>query len=363
MLRSIVCKDVRLTQRHVRYSPSFSGLRYYSSVRPESSTVRKPHSPPLSSSARKSKLDLRPAPLKLKPSLNGSAALPNAPLKSNPSSKQPETISLLDVKEVAQKDISDAQRHGILVPPPPDANWFKQTLHKAIQLAKFYFRGVKLIFIRRREIAAILDRVKSGGAPLTRAEFRLITTQKDDVNKVIPFIIIALLLEEVIPLIAIYAPFMLPSTCVLPSQRERIETKRNEKALASVTTSAAIYSALKGHIENSQIPLNALKSINGSPTALCSALGLSTLGIDALRIRRIRQRLAFLAEDDQLLLQDNLSLSSQEVKEALSERGLFLNANATLSESRNLLAWWLNSVKSTSDDALATRLFLIVSRQ
>jgi LETM1 and EF-hand domain-containing protein 1 len=41
-----------------------------------------------------------------------------------------------------------------------------------------------------------------------------------------------LVLEEVIPLIVLYAPGMLPSTCLLASQRERIETKRYEKQRA-----------------------------------------------------------------------------------------------------------------------------------
>jgi hypothetical protein len=50
-------------------------------------------------------------------------------------------------------------------------------------------------------------------------------------KRVIPFLFIALLLEEVIPLIAIWAPSTLPSTCILPSQLERIEEKLTEKTL------------------------------------------------------------------------------------------------------------------------------------
>jgi LETM1 and EF-hand domain-containing protein 1, mitochondrial len=41
-----------------------------------------------------------------------------------------------------------------------------------------------------------------------------------------------IVLEEVVPLIALYAPGMLPSTCILTSQRERIEAKRYEKQRA-----------------------------------------------------------------------------------------------------------------------------------
>lgn len=43
---------------------------------------------------------------------------------------------------------------------------------------------------------------------------------------------IVLVIEEIIPLIVLYAPWMLPSTCILPSQRERIEKKRREKQAA-----------------------------------------------------------------------------------------------------------------------------------
>lgn len=51
-------------------------------------------------------------------------------------------------------------------------------------------------------------------------------------------------------------------------------------------------------------------------------LGLSTLGVDALRIHRIRRRLNFLAEDDRLLIQDKPNLSEKELAEALEERGM-----------------------------------------
>lgn len=63
--------------------------------------------------------------------------------------------------------------------------------------------------------------------------------------RVIPFIFIALLLEEVIPLIAIYAPFMLPSTCILPSQRARIEAAKTEKAIVFANNYRPLFAQLK----------------------------------------------------------------------------------------------------------------------
>jgi LETM1 and EF-hand domain-containing protein 1 len=54
-------------------------------------------------------------------------------------------------------------------------------------------------------------------------------------------------------------------------------------------------------------------------------LGLSTIGIDFLRIRRIKHHLDFIIMDDKLLSQNaGKNLSSQEIKEALEERGLYV---------------------------------------
>lgn len=86
----------------------------------------------------------------------------------------------------------------------------------------------------------------------------------------VPFLIIALLLEEVIPLIAIYAPFMLPSTCILPSQRQRIEAKRSEKGIAFAANYRQLFNQLKtranppGHLS-----LGILHTVDDAPYALC----------------------------------------------------------------------------------------------
>lgn len=236
-------------------------------------------------------------------------------------------------------------------------------MHTGIQLAKFYYRGVKLIFTRRKDISLIRARIKNGGSPLTRWEYRLIHKQEDDVKKVVPFLIIALLLEEVIPLIAIYAPFMLPSTCILPSQRQRIEAKRNEKAIAFAANYRQLFNQLKtranppGHLS-----LRILHTVDDAPYALCGLLGLPTLGPDLLRIRRIKQRLEFVILDDKLLMQDGWKLSEKFLDEALQERGIMVRGLASRpKESR--LGHWLQAVKGTSgDDALTRRLLLLVSR-
>jgi hypothetical protein len=44
-----------------------------------------------------------------------------------------------------------------------------------------------------------------------------------------PFLILLVILEEIIPLLVIYAPSILPSTCILPSQMQKIREKTEER--------------------------------------------------------------------------------------------------------------------------------------
>jgi LETM1 and EF-hand domain-containing protein 1 len=134
-----------------------------------------------------------------------------------------------------------------------------------------------LVFTHRKQANAIQARVKAGGEPLSRWESRFIRTNKGDLARyqslsasishfhsyshhsrlrLVPFVAIVLLLEEVIPLIVLYAPGMLPSTCILASQRERIDAKRREKQRAYAETSRDVF-------------LDVLKA---GPTALASSL-------------------------------------------------------------------------------------------
>lgn len=48
-------------------------------------------------------------------------------------------------------------------------------------------------------------------------------------HRLVPFLSIVLVLEEALPLVVIYAPFLLPSTCKLPSQQRRIDSIADQK--------------------------------------------------------------------------------------------------------------------------------------
>jgi LETM1 and EF-hand domain-containing protein 1 len=82
----------------------------------------------------------------------------------------------------------------------------------------------------------------------------------------VPFIAIVLILEEVIPLIVLYAPGMLPSTCVLTSQRERIDAKRREKQRTYSETMREVFLDVR---KAGPVALTSSLLSNISATALC----------------------------------------------------------------------------------------------
>ncbi|KAJ6607767.1 hypothetical protein B0H10DRAFT_1817273, partial [Mycena sp. CBHHK59/15] len=331
--------------------------------------------------ARKPQVQLRPGPIKVHKTTPlspppAAAQSPNAPAPYPSVHTTDSSVSLKSLKETTVRDIAHAEYHGILTPPPPGANWARSTLHKAIQLAKFYYRGVKLVFTRRSILGTIKLRVAQGGAPLARWEFRLMRTQSADQARLIPFVLTALILEEIIPLIVLYVPTMLPSTCILPSQRERIQEKQMDKALASMATYSEVLASLTRAAEAGEVPLASIKNKDISK-AICGLLRLSTTGFDALRIRRINRHLEFIKEDDSFLIKEDLSgkLSPLDLDEALYERGLcvslmslFLCILTLLYQSitRGLdntqkvkqLKWWLRSVTS-QESTVARRIYLV----
>lgn len=67
---------------------------------------------------------------------------------------------------------------------------------------------------------------------------------------------------------------------------------------------------------------------------LFSLLGISTIGIDFLRIRRIKRHLDFITRDDMLLAQNDASkyLSAHDLKEAVEERGMYVSFHMSAQE-------------------------------
>jgi LETM1 and EF-hand domain-containing protein 1 len=111
-------------------------------------------------------------------------------------------------------------------------------------------------------VKEIEQRVQAGGTPMTRWETVFVKTNKKDLvkyvypvpappafdqtSRLIPFILILLILEEALPLFVLYAPFLLPSTCLLVSQRNRIITTRATKQSSLVSSSLDVLPRIAG---------------------------------------------------------------------------------------------------------------------
>lgn len=129
MLRTLTIARPR-TSIHLK--ASLAPTRRYSTPTSSPSTQKNQLPNTLPTSNKKSKIDLRPGPIKPKPTLS-SPHLPIKPLRPVPSVAN-STLKLGSAKEEVARDISNAEQHGILTAPPADANWFKRILHQAIQL-------------------------------------------------------------------------------------------------------------------------------------------------------------------------------------------------------------------------------------
>ncbi|KAI0051260.1 hypothetical protein FA95DRAFT_1485894 [Auriscalpium vulgare] len=321
---------------------------------PKTATPDPPPSVPGTSAPRKPKVELRPAPVK-PPGTSSAAGKTTKPLLADVSAPPDAAEVKADNKEsildAVKQDWRHASTHGVFAPPPPNAGRIGRLWHQAKEYFKFYLAGIKLINKHRVHAQELRARVKAGGAPLDRWETRFLATHQSDLVKLVPFVIIILLLEEVIPLIVLYAPFMLPSTCVLPSQRARIETKRREKQRAFALESRELFRPLA---QGAPLP-------SGTPlTALCGMLSLSTFGPPPVRLRRLRSHLDKVAHDDALLIKEGMGdrLTQPELLEALEERGI-ISDDLTSKTQKARLRWWLTGMQAAEGDAIARRVQLV----
>jgi len=200
-----------------------------------------------------------------------------------------------------------------------------------------------MIAANRREVKKIQQR----GTAMTRWETRFVKTNERDIVKLVPFVLILVILEEALPLFVLYAPFLLPSTCLLASQRARIANQRAVKHHTTVGTS-----------------LSSLPSEQVDYKLMCKVLSLSSFGPNALRKRRMETHLGMIEEDDKLLLKEAegnkpsaivRNLSEDELVDVLAERG-FCTTSVTPTYAKDCLEWYFRQqLPSESLDSKLTR--------
>ena len=98
--------------------------------------------PPVGPRRKKQKVELRPAPLRPKsvsptlptPKTSTNATATQAPTEAGPSSSSASAHGEEGIIEVAKHDVEDAAQHGILKPPPENANKIMKLFHQAKEL-------------------------------------------------------------------------------------------------------------------------------------------------------------------------------------------------------------------------------------
>ncbi|EIM21976.1 hypothetical protein WALSEDRAFT_63725 [Wallemia mellicola CBS 633.66] len=231
----------------------------------------------------------------------------------------------------------------VLPPANPDASFPRRWWHKGKTLVVFYWRGIKQIWFNRDVVKQI--QLKDG--PLSHREFQLLTTHKKDIKKLVPFAVLFVLLEEIIPLIAYLAPQVLPSTVVLPSQkvsiRKAIENRRSN----------ALEFYRHSYNQASRRQLLSSLSENDAPIEpqdvriLLRIFDLSTFGTASMRHNRLRNYLSHISEDDACILRQEVEklkatsfLSEGELSDACSARG-FLTLEIDNEKLTKILDEWL----------------------
>jgi len=324
---------------------------------------------------RKPKIDLKPAPVKLtklpqsNTVLSASTPTPSDKSSATASKAKDELSTTLTAAQVAlrkaedakARDIAEAIKHGILAPPPEGAGTVRRAVHQIWELMKFYFRGIRMVMRNSQRTKEMQKRVAEGGHPLSRWEMRFIQAYRQDMKRLIPFLLIVLIIEEIVPLIALYAPGMLPSTCILPSQRQRIQEKRRERLTAVVDVNQVLLAKIERLAGNSGTVT--LGQLDPYATSILSTIldASSIISLNAMRRRKITKKLTEISEDDTHLIREDFGkrLTAEEVTEALEERGIVTMNVKPLEQSR-LLRWWLKGVADVDEtNAISRRVALV----
>lgn len=166
------------------------------------------------------------------------------------------------------------------------------------------------------------------------------------------FLLILVTVEELLPLMVIYTPFLLPSTCILPSQRLKIRKRFEVQREARIKELRAMIAA-QPQLEPPYDEQLAGKTLSLLPPEgvkkLVNVYNLSSWGGTALMRSRLVQHMKRLREDDVRLATSSLLNEPKEesielLADACTERGVRA-VNVNLDEMVENLRRWLASTQ------------------
>jgi len=156
----------------------------------------------------------------------------------------------------------------------------------------------------------------------------------------VPFVLTLVILEEALPFIVLYAPGMLPSTTILPSQADRIYDRKEEKKAEALVQAKIFLESTNKSTPSDTSKLGITKLDDDLAWMICRhvpalefrdsrthmmdrAYGLSDRGPRSFVNGRLYKHIAYISSDDRLLIHEGYGerLSFHELRAALSERG------------------------------------------
>ncbi|CAO3694135.1 unnamed protein product [Rhizopus microsporus] len=240
-------------------------------------------------------------------------------------------------------------------------------IQQSKELVKFYKDGIKLLWSNHKEAKALQLKVQNEGYELSRSEFQLIHRAQKDIIKLIPFGIIFCILPESIPLLVIYVPAMIPSTCLKDSQiqkqREKLDKVR-QKMTMNVLKSAE---QVQGIAPEDFLSLPKFQRIakhyaydfdlsridRRHLSAYCRFMGLNDYGTQGMLKKRLAKYMDYIEKDDKLLAKEGVdNLDIKELSTAVEERGM-RSLNEPEEQMRRALKYWLAVTQNQQSGQIA----------
>ncbi|KAF9584093.1 hypothetical protein BGW38_007603 [Lunasporangiospora selenospora] len=279
---------------------------------------------------------------------------------------------------VAPENAVPATAEAVAPPPPKGLGAkAKEFWNKGKEIVIQCKDGVKLLWTNKK-IVKELKRSQLEGYAVTRREFQLIHKTDIDIKRLIPFALVFTFATEYIPLIIIFAPQLIPSTCVTASQLDNLRKKTHEKR--STVTEKLI------RLNRREITKENLASYNSFVviakkygegftydaidrahlSAFCKFMGLNGFGLKSMLKKRLDRHMTYIKEDDLLLQKDGIdSLTFGELQIANEERGM-RSLEVSREHLEKSLAYWLKLNLSKDADIppslmVFSRMFLLHS--
>ncbi|KAI9030882.1 LETM1-like protein-domain-containing protein [Phycomyces nitens] len=262
-------------------------------------------------------------------------------------------------------------------PTEPIANEPTSRIGKFIKFSKdlisFYKTGLKLLWANGKTAKALKQKVQNEGYNLNRAEFQLVRNSHKDMLKLIPFGIVFMILPESIPLLVMYVPGAVPSTCLKESQvikqREKLDKVRQNMSKNVIMSADSIEGISPEDFLNPRTFAKTAKAYNydfeltridrAHLSSYCRFMGLSGWGTQGILQKRLNKHLDYLLEDDKLIVKEGIeTLALPELQQAAEERGV-RSIDASEDSLRRAIKYW---IAVTSMDPPVSRGLIIFSR-